>query len=108
MEPQEKPQKPNHHRRMDGFPRFMRNRRLTSRHALWKCGIQNYKMKRGLLEATPLEDLFTVPTHLIPDSSAHITIADEQRGHLPKWGHPHDSDIEETYHVPLCPAVEDC
>eukprot|EP00959_Pyramimonas_sp_CCMP1952_P324995 6802621-Pyramimonas_sp.AAC.1 len=40
----------------------MRNRRLTPRHTLWKCGIQNYKMKREQLEATPLVDLFTVPT----------------------------------------------
>eukprot|EP00959_Pyramimonas_sp_CCMP1952_P348047 7290076-Pyramimonas_sp.AAC.1 len=45
MEPQEKPQKPNHHRRTDGLPRFMRNRRLTSRRTLWNCGIQNFKMK---------------------------------------------------------------
>eukprot|EP00959_Pyramimonas_sp_CCMP1952_P175192 3661116-Pyramimonas_sp.AAC.1 len=29
---------------MDGFPRCMRNRRRTSRHILWKCGIQNYVM----------------------------------------------------------------
>eukprot|EP00959_Pyramimonas_sp_CCMP1952_P333442 6982028-Pyramimonas_sp.AAC.1 len=86
---------------MDGFPRYMRNRRRTSRHILWKRGLQNYMMKRELLEATPLEDLFAVPTHMIPDNSALVVVAGGQRGHLPKGGHPHDSDIEETYHVPL-------
>eukprot|EP00959_Pyramimonas_sp_CCMP1952_P252621 5278025-Pyramimonas_sp.AAC.1 len=45
---------------------------------------------------------------MIPDNSVLITVAEEQREHLPKWGHPHDSDIEETYHVPACPTVEDC
>eukprot|EP00959_Pyramimonas_sp_CCMP1952_P363129 7604039-Pyramimonas_sp.AAC.1 len=42
--------------------------------------------EKALLEATPLEDLFTVPTHMVPDQSVRITVADEQRGHLPKWG----------------------
>eukprot|EP00959_Pyramimonas_sp_CCMP1952_P175538 3668274-Pyramimonas_sp.AAC.1 len=60
-----------------------------------------------LLEASPPEDLFTLPTHMIPDKSALIIVAEEQRGHLPKLGHPRDSDIEETYHVPLCSMVED-
>eukprot|EP00959_Pyramimonas_sp_CCMP1952_P079848 1669502-Pyramimonas_sp.AAC.1 len=45
---------------------------------------------------------------MIPDSSALITVAEEQRGHLPKREHPRDSDIEETHHVPLCSMVEDC
>eukprot|EP00959_Pyramimonas_sp_CCMP1952_P101713 2127853-Pyramimonas_sp.AAC.1 len=44
---------------------------------------------------------------MIPDNSALIILAEEQRGHLPEWGHPHDSDIEETYHAPLCSTVED-
>eukprot|EP00959_Pyramimonas_sp_CCMP1952_P453345 9468085-Pyramimonas_sp.AAC.1 len=43
-EPQEKPQKPNHHRRMDSFPRYMTKRRLTLMHISCKCDIQNYKM----------------------------------------------------------------
>eukprot|EP00959_Pyramimonas_sp_CCMP1952_P127748 2672023-Pyramimonas_sp.AAC.1 len=64
--------------------------------------------ERELLEATPLEDLFTVPAHMIPDKGVLITVAEEQRGHLPKWGRPRDSDIEETYHAPLCSTVEDC
>eukprot|EP00959_Pyramimonas_sp_CCMP1952_P261660 5471589-Pyramimonas_sp.AAC.1 len=63
-------------------------------------------MKRELLEATPLGDLFTVPTHLIPDSRLLITVAVEQRGHVPKWGHPRDSDIEGAYDVPMRSTVE--
>eukprot|EP00959_Pyramimonas_sp_CCMP1952_P151658 3173204-Pyramimonas_sp.AAC.1 len=58
-----------------------------------------------LLGAAPLEDLFTVPTRMIPDNSALITVAGEQRGHLPKWGHPRDSDTEEMHRVPLCSMV---
>eukprot|EP00959_Pyramimonas_sp_CCMP1952_P148003 3097193-Pyramimonas_sp.AAC.1 len=30
---------------------------------------------------------------MVPDQSALITVADEQRGHLPKWGRTHDSDV---------------
>eukprot|EP00959_Pyramimonas_sp_CCMP1952_P438910 9188986-Pyramimonas_sp.AAC.1 len=51
--------------------------------------------ERDLLEAAPLEDLFAVPTHMVPDQSALITVADEQRGHLPKWGRTHDPDAEQ-------------
>eukprot|EP00959_Pyramimonas_sp_CCMP1952_P349903 7331241-Pyramimonas_sp.AAC.1 len=63
--------------------------------------------ERELLEATPSYDLYTVPAHMITDNSALVTVAEEQRGRLPKRGYPRDSDIEESYHVPLCSAVED-
>eukprot|EP00959_Pyramimonas_sp_CCMP1952_P182213 3809837-Pyramimonas_sp.AAC.1 len=71
----------------------------------WCAKLQGEK---ELLEATPPEDLFTIPTHMVPHQSALITVADEQRGHLPKWGRTHDSDIEETYDVLMCSMVEDC
>eukprot|EP00959_Pyramimonas_sp_CCMP1952_P294059 6150410-Pyramimonas_sp.AAC.1 len=57
--------------------------------------------ERELLDASPPEDLFTIPTQVAPDQSALITVADEQRGHLPKWGRTHDPDTEETYYAPL-------
>eukprot|EP00959_Pyramimonas_sp_CCMP1952_P017654 374465-Pyramimonas_sp.AAC.2 len=60
-----------------------------------------------LLEATPLDDLYPVPTHVTTDSSVLATVAEEQRGHLPTRGYPLDSDIAETYHVPLCSMDED-
>eukprot|EP00959_Pyramimonas_sp_CCMP1952_P286400 5988517-Pyramimonas_sp.AAC.1 len=44
---------------------------------------------------------------MVPYQSALITVADEQRGCLPKWGRTHDSDTEETYYVPICTVVED-
>eukprot|EP00959_Pyramimonas_sp_CCMP1952_P015420 326698-Pyramimonas_sp.AAC.1 len=53
--------------------------------------------EKQLLEATPLEDFFTVPTHMVPDQSVLIFVADEQRGHLPKWGRTRDPDTEETH-----------
>eukprot|EP00959_Pyramimonas_sp_CCMP1952_P459526 9478381-Pyramimonas_sp.AAC.1 len=37
-----------------------------------------------------------------------VAVAGEQRGHLPKWGHPRDCDTEETHHVLLCSMVDDC
>eukprot|EP00959_Pyramimonas_sp_CCMP1952_P128928 2696338-Pyramimonas_sp.AAC.1 len=39
--------------------------------------------ERELLEATPLDDLYTAPTHTITDNSALATVAGEQRGRLP-------------------------
>eukprot|EP00959_Pyramimonas_sp_CCMP1952_P430874 9023806-Pyramimonas_sp.AAC.1 len=63
--------------------------------------------ERGLLEATPLDDLYTVPTHMIIDNRALVAVAGAQRGHLPTWGHPRDSDIEETHHDPLWHTDED-
>eukprot|EP00959_Pyramimonas_sp_CCMP1952_P246958 5161460-Pyramimonas_sp.AAC.1 len=56
--------------------------------------------ERELLEAPPPEGLFTIPTQVVPNQSVLITVADEQRGHLPKWGRTRDSDIEETYYAP--------
>eukprot|EP00959_Pyramimonas_sp_CCMP1952_P346392 7254813-Pyramimonas_sp.AAC.1 len=44
---------------------------------------------------------------MITDNSVLVTVAEEQRGHLPAWGHPRDSNIEGTYHVPLSSADED-
>eukprot|EP00959_Pyramimonas_sp_CCMP1952_P068652 1432931-Pyramimonas_sp.AAC.1 len=46
----------------------------------WQAELQDEK---ELLEATPLEDIFTIPTQTIPDHSVLITAAEEQRGHLP-------------------------
>eukprot|EP00959_Pyramimonas_sp_CCMP1952_P068595 1431719-Pyramimonas_sp.AAC.1 len=43
---------------------------------------------------------------MITDNSALVTVAEEQPGHRPAWGHPRSSDIEETYHVPLCSTGE--
>eukprot|EP00959_Pyramimonas_sp_CCMP1952_P441311 9238799-Pyramimonas_sp.AAC.1 len=63
--------------------------------------------EKELLEAAPLEELFTVPTHMYPDQSALTTVADEQRGHPPKWGRTHDPETEETYFAPLWALVED-
>eukprot|EP00959_Pyramimonas_sp_CCMP1952_P128204 2680983-Pyramimonas_sp.AAC.1 len=44
---------------------------------------------------------------MVPDQSVLTTVADEQRGHLPKWGRTHDSDTEETYYAPMSIMVED-
>eukprot|EP00959_Pyramimonas_sp_CCMP1952_P471602 9498673-Pyramimonas_sp.AAC.1 len=44
---------------------------------------------------------------MVPDQSALLTVADEQRGHLPKWGCAHDPDAEETYYASLCTMVKD-
>eukprot|EP00959_Pyramimonas_sp_CCMP1952_P161325 3373609-Pyramimonas_sp.AAC.1 len=63
--------------------------------------------ERELFGATPVCDLCTVPAHMITDNRALVTVAEAQRWHLPKWGHPRDSNIEETYHVPLCSTAED-
>eukprot|EP00959_Pyramimonas_sp_CCMP1952_P382178 8008115-Pyramimonas_sp.AAC.1 len=63
--------------------------------------------ERELLEATPLDDRYTAPTHMVSDNSVLVTVAEGQWGHLPKWGCPRGSDIEETHHVPLCSTVED-
>eukprot|EP00959_Pyramimonas_sp_CCMP1952_P131546 2750782-Pyramimonas_sp.AAC.1 len=71
---------------------------------VWRAELQK---EEELLEATPLDDLRTVPTHMITDNGVLVTVAEEQRGHLPKGGYPRDSDIEETHHVPLCSTVED-
>eukprot|EP00959_Pyramimonas_sp_CCMP1952_P018180 384986-Pyramimonas_sp.AAC.1 len=60
---------------------------------VWHAELQG---EEELLEATPLGDLFTVPAHIIPDHSVLITVAKEQRGHLPRWGRPRDSDAETT------------
>eukprot|EP00959_Pyramimonas_sp_CCMP1952_P214870 4496546-Pyramimonas_sp.AAC.1 len=40
-------------------------------------------------------------------SSEPVTVAEEQQGHLPKWGNPQDMYTIETYHVPLCSTGED-
>eukprot|EP00959_Pyramimonas_sp_CCMP1952_P140292 2935533-Pyramimonas_sp.AAC.1 len=60
-----------------------------------------------LLEATPPDNLFAMPTHIVPYQGVLITVADEQRGRLPKWGRTRNSDNEEAYCVPMCTMVED-
>eukprot|EP00959_Pyramimonas_sp_CCMP1952_P437854 9166836-Pyramimonas_sp.AAC.1 len=66
-----------------------------------------FREERELLEATPIDDLHTVPTQMITHNSALVTVAEEQRGHLPTWGNPHGIDTTETHHVPLCSTGED-
>eukprot|EP00959_Pyramimonas_sp_CCMP1952_P039576 827844-Pyramimonas_sp.AAC.1 len=44
--------------------------------------------ERELREATPLDDTYTVPTHMNADNSVLVTVAEEQWGHLPKEGTP--------------------
>eukprot|EP00959_Pyramimonas_sp_CCMP1952_P046519 971628-Pyramimonas_sp.AAC.1 len=44
---------------------------------------------------------------MVPDQSALITVADEQRERLPKKGRTRDSDAEETHYVPMRTMVED-
>eukprot|EP00959_Pyramimonas_sp_CCMP1952_P091768 1921207-Pyramimonas_sp.AAC.1 len=70
-------------------------------------GARNYRGKRVLLEALPLDDRRTVPTPENADNSVLVTVAEEQRWHLPAWGYPCDSDITETYRVPLFSRGED-
>eukprot|EP00959_Pyramimonas_sp_CCMP1952_P153503 3211442-Pyramimonas_sp.AAC.1 len=53
------------------------------------------------------DSLYTVPAHMITDNSVLVTVAEEQRGHLPTWGNSHDIDTTETYHVPRCSTGED-
>eukprot|EP00959_Pyramimonas_sp_CCMP1952_P254247 5311364-Pyramimonas_sp.AAC.1 len=43
---------------------------------------------------------------MVPDPSALTTVADEQRGHLPKCGRTYDPDTEATYFDPLYTLVE--
>eukprot|EP00959_Pyramimonas_sp_CCMP1952_P092095 1927526-Pyramimonas_sp.AAC.1 len=90
----------------DGSLRFTRNQKLILSRMLrrWYAELQD---ERELLEATPLEDLFTMPTQMVPDQSVLITVADEQRGYLPKCGRTRYSDTEETFYAPLCTMVED-
>eukprot|EP00959_Pyramimonas_sp_CCMP1952_P164598 3440756-Pyramimonas_sp.AAC.1 len=42
--------------------------------------------EKALLEESSLDDLFTVPTQMVPDQSVLVTVGDEQRGQLPKRG----------------------
>eukprot|EP00959_Pyramimonas_sp_CCMP1952_P011735 246837-Pyramimonas_sp.AAC.1 len=44
---------------------------------------------------------------MVPDQSALISAAAEQRGYLPKWGRTHAPDAEETYYAPTCTIIED-
>eukprot|EP00959_Pyramimonas_sp_CCMP1952_P138976 2909324-Pyramimonas_sp.AAC.1 len=39
--------------------------------------------EKGSVEATPIDKLYTGPTHMITDNSALATVAEEQRGRLP-------------------------
>eukprot|EP00959_Pyramimonas_sp_CCMP1952_P276328 5776297-Pyramimonas_sp.AAC.1 len=71
---------------------------------VWCAQLQEEK---ELLESTPIDDVYTVPTQMIADNSVLVTVAEEQRGRLPTRGHPRDIDTTETYHVPLCITDED-
>eukprot|EP00959_Pyramimonas_sp_CCMP1952_P249496 5215561-Pyramimonas_sp.AAC.1 len=73
-----------------------------------EVGMQNYKMKRNCWRQLHQRSFSKIPTQMVPDQSVLITVADEQRGHLPKWGRTRDSDTEETYHFPMRSMVEDC
>eukprot|EP00959_Pyramimonas_sp_CCMP1952_P345826 7242727-Pyramimonas_sp.AAC.1 len=66
-----------------------------------------FKDERELLEATPAEELYTAPTHMISDNSALVAVAEEQQGVLPTWGNPQDIYTTEAYHVSLCCTGED-
>eukprot|EP00959_Pyramimonas_sp_CCMP1952_P405077 8490086-Pyramimonas_sp.AAC.1 len=106
MEPQEKPQKPNQHLMTDGSLQLKKSEADLESHVMeaWHAELQE---EREMLEATPPEDLFTIPTQMVPDQSVLISVADEQRGRLPKWGRTRDADTEETYYAPMCTMVKD-
>eukprot|EP00959_Pyramimonas_sp_CCMP1952_P037109 776465-Pyramimonas_sp.AAC.1 len=70
----------------------------------WRAGLPG---EREPLEATPINDLYTVPTQMITVNRALVAVAEEQRGHLPTLGHPRDIDTTDTYYVPLCSADGD-
>eukprot|EP00959_Pyramimonas_sp_CCMP1952_P270944 5664280-Pyramimonas_sp.AAC.1 len=72
------------------------------------CGAQ-LPEERELLETIPVDDLYTAPTQMITDKSALVTVAEEQRGHLPTLGTPRAVDRTETFHapVPVCSTDED-
>eukprot|EP00959_Pyramimonas_sp_CCMP1952_P297843 6230642-Pyramimonas_sp.AAC.1 len=91
---------------MDGFLRYGESEADLESH-ITEVRCTELFEERELLEATPLDALYIVPTHTITDDSVLVTVAAEQRGHLPKWGYSCDSDIEETHHVSLCSTVED-
>eukprot|EP00959_Pyramimonas_sp_CCMP1952_P371863 7787067-Pyramimonas_sp.AAC.1 len=82
--------------------RSTKNQRLISSHMLWKCGMHSYKRKgncwRQLHQRTSIPYLHRCVLN---------TVADEQRGHLPKRGRDRDSDTEETHYVSMCTMVED-
>eukprot|EP00959_Pyramimonas_sp_CCMP1952_P223488 4672469-Pyramimonas_sp.AAC.1 len=64
MAPQKTPQKPNHHMMTDGSLRFNEESEADlESHVMevWYAGLQE---ERELLEATPPEDLFAIPTQM--------------------------------------------
>eukprot|EP00959_Pyramimonas_sp_CCMP1952_P397318 8324875-Pyramimonas_sp.AAC.1 len=63
--------------------------------------------ERELLEAAPVEEVYTLPTHMNTDNRALATVADEQQGRLPTWNNPQSINAAETDHVPLCSADDD-
>eukprot|EP00959_Pyramimonas_sp_CCMP1952_P340636 7134426-Pyramimonas_sp.AAC.1 len=94
MEPQEKPRKPNHPD--DGrLSTIYEEPEADPESHVMEVRSAELQKERELLEATPPEDLFTIPIQMVPGQSALITVADEQWGHLPKWGRTRDSDTEE-------------
>eukprot|EP00959_Pyramimonas_sp_CCMP1952_P257249 5374956-Pyramimonas_sp.AAC.1 len=51
---------------------------------------------RELLEATPVEEVYTAPAQMVSDNSALVTVAEEQQGRLPTRGKPQDIYTTET------------
>ena len=44
--------------------------------------------EKQLLEATPMEALYTIPMQMVPDNSVLVTLADEQQRTLANAGQP--------------------
>eukprot|EP00959_Pyramimonas_sp_CCMP1952_P376789 7891799-Pyramimonas_sp.AAC.1 len=64
----------------------------------------SYEEAEADLEAHVMDVWYTD----LHDEKELLEATPPQRGFLPNWGHPRNSDIVETYHVPLCSMVEDC
>ena len=56
--------------------------------------------ENDLLDTTPFETSYTVPTELIADNCVWVACTSDAQGHLPMRGHL-QHNTEETYHVPL-------
>eukprot|EP00959_Pyramimonas_sp_CCMP1952_P323819 6777148-Pyramimonas_sp.AAC.1 len=71
---------------------------------VWHTELQD---ERELLQATPVEEFDSIPTHMTSDNSALVTVADEQQEHLPARGNPQSTSTAETHHVLLCSRDDD-
>ena len=65
--------------------------------------------EKELVETTPVDSRYTIPTHAVSDHCVLVTVAgeDTRQGHLPSWGHPGQRDLEETYLAPLSATDHD-